>query len=406
MKTTSPSNPPSSPDLYVFVGRFQPFHLAHQETLQQALDRGGHVVVLVGSANEPRSFYNPFYAEERIATIQEAFGHSEKLHCIALESSNYEISDWLARAEAAVAEVWEQVRAREGTPKRDPRVALLGHNKDETTYYLKLFPQWESLDLGALMNFCASDLRPSIFGRKAMAFDLLDEQAGNPDIKPYYDRLYLERARVEAEAYLKEQRTAQGTEKAQLPLATIDFLERFLRSRDYDGIALEYAHVWKGKHQWRWAPYPPIFVTADPVVIQGDSILLVKRNHYPGRGLWALPGGFIEEDEYIRTSLFRELDEETSLDVSRETLTKYLRGTEVFDAPRRSSRGRTITHASLIELPAGDEAFIRDGDGPDGESSKIERVKLADLDRRKMFEDHYAIIHKMRRTHGLKANAS
>ena len=46
---------------------------------------------------------------------------------------------------------------------------------------------------------------------------------------------------------------------------------------------------------------------------KNDSILLVKRARDPGKGLWGLPGGFIENGETLEEGASRELLEETSL---------------------------------------------------------------------------------------------
>jgi len=49
------------------------------------------------------------------------------------------------------------------------------------------------------------------------------------------------------------------------------------------------------------------------VVIQDDSILLVKRGREPGRGLWAVPGGKVEWGETIAEAAEREVYEETGI---------------------------------------------------------------------------------------------
>ena len=53
--------------------------------------------------------------------------------------------------------------------------------------------------------------------------------------------------------------------------------------------------------------------TATLICPKNDSILLVKRAADPGKGLWGLPGGFIERGETPEAGAMRELLEETNL---------------------------------------------------------------------------------------------
>ena len=84
-----------------------------------------------------------------------------------------------------------------------------------------------------------------------------------------------------------------------------------------------------------------ISVTADSVIFsrKGDEekVLLVKRGTDPYEGKWALPGGFLKEDERIEDGAKRELEEETGLKVHK------LHQLRVFDALDRDPRGRTIS---------------------------------------------------------------
>lgn len=50
-------------------------------------------------------------------------------------------------------------------------------------------------------------------------------------------------------------------------------------------------------------------------------LLLVRRVNEPGRGRWSLPGGRIEAGETAHQAVFREVAEETGLDVE---VTGYL----------------------------------------------------------------------------------
>lgn len=55
-------------------------------------------------------------------------------------------------------------------------------------------------------------------------------------------------------------------------------------------------------------------------IVRGDTVLLVKRVHDPGKGKWALPAGFVEPEEDPRRAVEREMFEETGLIVETERL--------------------------------------------------------------------------------------
>lgn len=86
--------------------------------------------------------------------------------------------------------------------------------------------------------------------------------------------------------------------------------------------------------------------TADGLVIKDGKILLVKRNHEPYKGFWAIPGGYVEWDETFEEAVVREVREETGL----KTKIKIFIG--VYSAPSRSPE-HTITVAYLLEVLSG-----------------------------------------------------
>jgi 8-oxo-dGTP diphosphatase len=51
------------------------------------------------------------------------------------------------------------------------------------------------------------------------------------------------------------------------------------------------------------------------VIESGDGLVLIRRNHPPHKGQWALPSGFVEEDEGAEDAAVREAKEETGLDI-------------------------------------------------------------------------------------------
>lgn len=51
------------------------------------------------------------------------------------------------------------------------------------------------------------------------------------------------------------------------------------------------------------------------VIVQGDSVLLIRRGSEPLKGQWSIPGGTLELGETLEEGVRRELREETSLEV-------------------------------------------------------------------------------------------
>ncbi len=60
------------------------------------------------------------------------------------------------------------------------------------------------------------------------------------------------------------------------------------------------------------------------IVLRNEKgeILLVKRKIDPGKGLWDIPGGFVDLNEDLETSLARELKEELGIDMHNFTYLK------------------------------------------------------------------------------------
>ncbi|HLA56130.1 MAG TPA: NUDIX hydrolase [Flavobacterium sp.] len=88
-----------------------------------------------------------------------------------------------------------------------------------------------------------------------------------------------------------------------------------------------------------------IFVTVDAVVFKknenGNELLLIKRKNEPFKGSWALPGGFVEEDEDLQDAAHRELLEETGVKIETSVQLK------AFGKPGRDPRQRTVAVAFM-----------------------------------------------------------
>lgn len=106
--------------------------------------------------------------------------------------------------------------------------------------------------------------------------------------------------------------------------------------------------------------YPRPAVAADIVVFDisqsSPYVLLIKRKNTPFQGMWAFPGGFMEMNERIIETAFRELFEETHL---KPTALHFL---GIYDDVNRDPRGRTFGIAFIaifnqaVYPEAGDDA--------------------------------------------------
>jgi len=100
-------------------------------------------------------------------------------------------------------------------------------------------------------------------------------------------------------------------------------------------------------------------LTADCVVFAtrkegGSALLLVKRGGDPYKGMWALPGGFMEMDETLEACARRELLEETGCRVEGP-----MKEVGSFSRVDRDPRGRTVTVAFMAEA---EECPVAGGD--------------------------------------------
>jgi len=332
-------------DTAVVIGRFQPMHKAHEHLIREALQVADKVIVLVGSAMLPRTYKNPWTYQEREAMINSVFYSSDKPVLIRpIIDTPYNDTVWIRSVQQTV----HDANAQCGTP--DGSVVLVGHTKDDSSYYLSMFPQWAYLEVDTVEPLNATSVRELYF-------------------KDDFNLNFL-----------------VGVVSTEV----LNRLSDFVASDHYEEVKRERMFIEEYKRQFSSIPYPMTFVTVDAVVVCLGHVLMVKRDKFPGRGLLALPGGFLDAngDKTLVDAAVRELKEETNIKLPAKTLRKLIVDSEVFDGIDRSLRGRTITHAFFIELS--DATLPKVAGGDDARSAHW--VPVGEVESEQCFEDHFQII--------------
>lgn len=352
--------------LAVIIGRFEPFHNLHKKLVDFALKQADKVILVLGSHKSAPDIKNPFTSDYRKAMIQGCFSAEERKRLVFKSVRDYFYDDniWIAEIQNIVREVQEECLEEQNIDYNDVehksklldvKVALVGHFKDATSYYLKLFPQWvfESMyvDGGESQTLNATDIR-------ALWFE------GN-DVKQF------------------------------VPDNVASMLESFKKTQPWIELKKEYDYnkQYIADTEFKNAPYKPIFSTTDAVVTAMGHVLVVRRGFNPGKGLLALPGGFLQPNLTLIDNAIKELKEETKIKLNADILKGKVVNQHVFDYPYRSLRGRTITYGYHFELNPNMEdglPIVKGGDDAD-KAFWLPISAITDYED-KFFEDHLHII--------------
>lgn len=331
-------------DTLVLIGRFQPFHNAHLEIVKRATALTNQIVVIVGSSKQPRTYKNPFTFEERRAMIKSATaGLALSVYVEPNTDTIYNDQAWAVRVQGIVSK----------HTILGSRVGLIGHKKDMSSSYLDMFPQWTLEEVEEIEPLSAVNIRDLYF-------------------KWTFNSNFI---------------------KNVVPETTYDFLMEFRKTEEFAQVVHEREFITEHNKQYAGLKYPPIFSTADAVVIQSGHVLMIKRRAEPGKNLMALPGGYVnaQTDKSVEAAAIRELREETMIRVPEPVLRGSIVRSKVYDAIDRSPRGRIITHAFLIQLPDGELPKVKGSD----DALKAKWIPISEVKSEECFEDHFEIINDL-----------
>ena len=356
-------------DCCVYIGRFQPFHNGHLKIVLNALNIAENLIIVIGSHKKPRSIKNPWTTQERIQYIEgslmEALNithtHQDKLNEIERRVKFIAVRDYVHDHEW-IADVWSKATTLHDkdlfAATQDERTCLVGCVKDKSSRYINIFSKWNKVVYPNIDGINATDIRKDLFTNSKFYNTNVKLSKKSIDSLPSYvtRRLTIDKNLTKEHQFF------------------IDYAE----DHRYTDLTIK---------------YKANGVCADAMVIKSGHVLLVKRKFIPGKNLWALPGGHVNNDETFEQAAIRELIEETNIQLCDGVLRHFISNSKVFDNPNRSFGSRKITNTFLIDLGVGDLPVISASD----DASKVRWVSLLDLYEYedKIHDDHFNIINQM-----------
>lgn len=141
--------------------------------------------------------------------------------------------------------------------------------------------------------------------------------------------------------------------------------------------------------------YPRPSVAVDLVVFGYEtrrlSVLLVKRGIEPFKGKWALPGGFVRENESLEETARRELQEEAGV------AEIYLEQLYTFGDVKRDPRGRVLSVSYLALVKPEDYRLVASTDASDAKWVPLTELPPLAFDHQRIIETgHQRLKNKIR----------
>ena len=143
-------------DYLIYIGRFQPFHNGHYFIIQQACQISKKVMIFCGSTSKIRTLKNPFTYTERKTLILNSCNTEIQKKLYILPLYDYQRNDiWIQSINHTVQKIVRK--------DKKVKIGLIGHMKDNTSYYLQLFRNWPLIITENFNNINATYIRQVIF---------------------------------------------------------------------------------------------------------------------------------------------------------------------------------------------------------------------------------------------------
>ena len=339
------------------IMRAQIFTKGHIHLIKEAGKVSNSVVIILGSANEPRTFKNPFTINERKKVIRNYFNKNKP---------NFEIT-------------FDELEDEPINPNKFNKnlKLLIGGYADK------------GLDKQVLIS---SNKEDDHLKRESWLDNIIDvhtiealKVANDKSISASYIREIFFDHHVDILSRFPEV----------IPKVTLDFLINFSSNNtfDYDRLCNEYYEIRDNQKKYGKGK----FYTSDALIYRKTlndeiEILTVVRGGAVGNGLYAMAGGFVDGNETYYDAIIRELDEELSIGkyIQNNIPVKKVKGYGFEDFFERDLRGDVRTMVHVFKFNENDIANVRIKAGDDAKEFAWKNIN--DLNNENMYSDHYHII--------------
>lgn len=360
--------------LAVVIGRMEPPHLGHLEIISKAYDYADHVLVILGSTLKARDPKNPFTFQERKKLLEDSIPKTEGFRMRGVSYKIASVPDcqlagptaWNHRISIAISATLQQLNYKENA-----QVSILGNFKDSSSDYL--------IDL---LSYMMSNYH---LNTDTYPFVMLS----NPGIT-HIDNTIIHATDIRNLLYAGKLAYVKNV----VPPNVYDFLLEFSKGSVFLDLVQENHYYQDYPKHWGTGT----FHTGDAVFFDSGKILLIRRANLPGKGLYAIPGGFVEAGD-TNTGI-REMLEETSItfDGIEADISDFI-VVDSFDSEckGRSLRGDVRTQVDVIvrapHLKHKEIAIVH--------ADETDAILLVDATtvaieaiREMLFEDHFEILEK------------
>lgn len=336
------------------IGRFQPFHNGHKKLIDYALTLADRVTVIIGDTGCARSFRDPWTVEERVAMMRSVYPDRERVTFANVLDNPYYNNIWATTVRMLMVSL------------SGGQSCIVGMQKDDTSFYLDLFPGVEVVKMPVTEAWESEDDIPvSGTAIRRMIF--------NPEGANYHINM-------------------KWVREVALPKQVPDVLQ----CGAYRAIVEEFRAIAADEQLWMcpgtlmYGMQPKVAV--DAMIHTPTRILLIERGGARGRGNFALPGGYLDQGERLYYGALRELKEEAGISIPLDGWNKYPLNLVPYDHPNRSSGIRTITN--VLDMMVSEE-FADENQPVPGDDAQnafwCDKSALNQM-RSNFFSDHWHII--------------